>query len=199
MEGIDDILDFWFGTSDSTLTINSQQSALWWSKNEQVDEQISHRFLPVLNAVSQGQMESWNNTPKGMLASIICLDQFPRNIFRGEAESFAYDGTALRLARDLTEKTWDKELPDIYRVFAYLPFEHSENFEDQKMSLQLYHGLRQDVSQELGQIFDGFYDFALKHYQIIDRFGRFPHRNTIVGRESTVEEQQFLSQPGSSF
>jgi uncharacterized protein (DUF924 family) len=114
------------------------------------------------------------------------LDQFPRNMFRGSARAFAADPLALAAARTIVERGWDRSFSPDERTFAYLPFEHSESIEDQERSLKLFEG---------GENFE----WARKHYDIVRRFGRFPHRNAVLGRESTPEEREFLSQPGSSF
>ncbi len=131
-----------------------------------------------------------------MLARILLLDQFTRNAFRDTPRAFAGDAQALALAESLVAAGRDKNLTPHQRWFAYLPFEHSESLLDQERSVALYSGLRREMQNET---FDGVYDYALRHREIIARFGRFPHRNAILGRASTAEEIVFLGQPGSSF
>ena len=131
-----------------------------------------------------------------MLARILLLDQFTRNIFRDTPRAFAGDAQALALAATLVAAGRDKNLAPCQRWFAYLPFEHSESLLDQERAVALFAGLRREMQNET---FDGAYDYALRHREVITLFGRFPHRNAILGRTSTAEEIEFLKQPGSSF
>ncbi len=203
MESIDNTTDsvigFWFGDQLSNRDINAQKKSVWWSKSEEVDREIRRRFESVTNALIRAEMEAMLASPRGILAAVICLDQFPRNMYRGTARSFAYDAAALKLAVAMVDQAWDQALRPIYRVFAYLPFEHSEDMAMQEKSLMLYDNLRNTVDEEERQMFDEYYQFAYKHFEFIARFGRYPHRNKILGRESTAEELAFLSRPGSSF
>ena len=193
------IISFWFGPEQDSQKISDQKSPLWWSKNDQIDMEIANRFKQLTSDISRNEYPQWQRTPLGLLASIICLDQFPRNIYRGEATAFSFDRQALAMANSMVSKQWDQQLPHVYSVFSYLPFEHSEALADQEKSLSLYAALRDKVSDDEREMFEGFFQFAVKHYEIVERFGRFPHRNDILGRASTKEEQEFLSQPGSSF
>ncbi len=199
METTDSIIQFWFGDHTSNREINDQKKSLWWSKNDQTDREITERFESITNAVYRGEMSRMQRSARGLLASIICLDQFPRNMYRGAAESFSFDQAALRLAMEMVNKAWDQTLLPVYRVFAWLPFEHSEDIAMQHKSLTLYDNLRNSVEPDEREMFDGYYQFAYRHFEIIERFGRYPHRNQILGRESTAEELAFLNQPGSSF
>ena len=198
-ETIDSVLTFWFGAEQDVNAINAEKKALWWSKNQSVDEEIETRFKKLTQAVSNGELDHWRNSAKGLLASIICTDQFPRNMFRGTAKAFSYDGIALGLAQQAVAMGVDSELTPIQRVFVYLPFEHSESMEMQQQAVNLFETLANEVDQDVVTIFDGFVDYAKRHYAVIERFGRFPHRNVILDRESTTEEAEFLTQPGSSF
>jgi len=198
-ETIDSVLTYWFGTKQSIAEINNDRKSVWWGKSDQVDEEISIRFKELVGAVASGGLEHWRESAKGLLASIICIDQFPRNIYRGNSKSFVYDPVALELAKQAVATGFDAELSAIQRVFAYLPFEHSEDREMQVQSLTLFETLRDSVAEEDRELFSGFYDYARRHFDVIDRFGRFPHRNLILGRSSTEEEIEFLQQPGSSF
>ncbi len=199
METTDSIIGFWFGSHTSSREINEQKQSLWWSKNEQTDRRITERFESISHAVYRGEMPEMQRSARGLLASIICLDQFPRNMYRGAAKAFSCDHAALRLAIEIVDKAWDRTLLPVYRVFAWLPFEHSEDITMQHKSLMLYDNLRNSVERSEREIFDRYYEFARRHFEIIDRFGRYPHRNSILGRESTAEELAFLSRPGSSF
>lgn len=200
MENVATVLEFWFGNGRTARQISDQKSELWWSKNEAIDREIRFRFSDLTEAVfSQVSAHDWRSDSKGCLASTICLDQFPRNMYRETRRSFSYDAAALALAKSMTASGADLELSPIQRVFAYLPFEHSENIEDQNTSLRLYRGLFDSVDSTERELFENFYEFAVRHHNIIEQFGRFPHRNNVLGRESTEPEQVFLSRPGSSF
>ena len=198
-ETIDSILTFWFGHGVTAGEINSDRAAVWWGKNDDVDREIRTRFEPVTRAVFEGRLDRWRESPRGMLASIICCDQFPRNMYRGRAESFAFDAAALAMAERMVDTGTHRELQPIQRVFAYLPFEHSEDLAMQDKSMELYGALVEQADPGEREVFETGLDFARRHREIIERFGRFPHRNGILGRESTEEEAEFLTQPGSSF
>ncbi len=198
-ETIDSVLRFWFGDCQTIIDINNDKKSVWWSKNEQVDQEISDRFEELVDAVADAELDHWRESAKGLLASIICTDQFPRNMYRGSAKSFGYDGVALELAQQIVTTGVDRELSTIYRVFAYLPFEHSEALEMQEKALDLFTQLRDEVEESDKEIFSGFVSYAQRHLDVIQRFGRFPHRNQILGRESTDQEKEFLTEPGSSF
>ena len=193
------ILDFWFGNHESDVDIIKGKSALWWSKNENVDRDIRSRFGDDLERAVAGEYKSWTATPEGQLALIILTDQFSRNIFRNTAKAFAQDALALNWCLKGLEQGVDALLRPVYRVFYYLPLEHSESLEHQNQSVECYTALVKLVVPEAKRLFSGFLDFAIRHREIIERFGRFPHRNDILGRTSTAEETEFLMQPGSSF
>ena len=178
--GIDEIIRFWF---EELLPKD------WFRKDEAVDGTIASRFGATYHELRSGVPASWLDKPEGFLAAILVLDQFPRNMFREEARAFATDQPALALAkRPIAEGAAAKLSPN-QRSFIYVPFQHSEDKADQARSVALFTVL----GQPLGL------DFALRHQAIIDRFGRFPHRNAVLGRASTEEEQAFLAEPGSSF
>jgi uncharacterized protein (DUF924 family) len=144
--------------------------------------------LSTWERAARGELERWQATPLASLALTLVLDQFPRNIFRGEARAFSSDSLALAAARSMVALEFDRLLSPVERTFAYLPFEHAEDLAAQRRSLALFQALD---PEHIGD--------ARRHYEIIARFGRFPHRNAILGRESTAEEAEFLGQPGSSF
>ena len=198
-ETIDSILTFWFGDGQSDQVISEQKKAMWWGKDEAVDREISTRFRPAIEAVADCELDHWRESAKGLLASILCTDQFPRNVFRGNPKSFAYDPVALELAQQAVATLADQELQPINRVFVYMPFEHSEELDMQYRSMELFTKLHEEVEREDKELFSGYIDFARRHLEIVERFGRFPHRNEILGRDSTKEEMEFLTQPGSSF
>ncbi|HEY5683492.1 MAG TPA: DUF924 family protein [Sulfuricaulis sp.] len=199
METIDSILRYWLGVFYDDADVIREKSALWWKKDPEVDEEIRRRFEPLLAEEMRGALESWSAKPRGHLARILLCDQFPRNIHRGKPESFMYDARAKQLARVALDRGWDKPLRPVERVFVYIPFEHSEDAQDQSQSVEFFSALYNVVAEDLKQPFRYYLDFAKKHKEIIDRFGRFPHRNALLGRLSTPAEFEFLKGPGSSF
>lgn len=186
-----EIIDFWFGKPGSAQRGRARPE--WFRKNADFDAEILERFIDEHEAALAGMRAAWEETPYAALALIIALDQFPRNMFRDSPRAFAADSAALSVARRMVDKGFDRLLRPIERCFAYLPFEHSENLAAQRHSLALFEGLR--FSSDCA----GNIDYAYRHYEIIVRFGRFPHRNAVLGRPSSVEEIEFLRQPGSGF
>jgi len=199
MESVDSILQYWFGNSADDAEVVREKTVLWWKKNHEVDEEIRRRFEAMLESEIKGELASWSNSPRGQLARMLLLDQFPRNMYRGTARAFAYDEQARRLARQVLDQGVDRKLRPVERVFIYLPFEHSEDVQDQATGVQLFEALLEEVPATVKQPFQNFLDFAKKHKEIVDNFKRFPHRNALLGRESTPEELEFLKGPGSSF
>jgi len=175
---MDEVLEFWFTHSDR-----------WWDKDAAFDAEIRQRFGELHAEVSRGEHEDWRATPRGALAYVIVLDQFSRNMFRGTPGAFASDPQALAAARDALARGVDQSLTPEERSFLYMPLMHSEDLADQERCVELFRALGNAYS--LG--------FAEQHRDIIARFGRFPHRNAILGRASSPEELAFLTQPGSSF
>jgi uncharacterized protein (DUF924 family) len=191
MSQVQEILEFWFGKPNDSDYGKSRQ--VWFIKNPEFDREVRSRFLPVYQQAAAGEVDDWKASPQGCLALIILLDQFPRNMFRGQPQAFATDPQALAYAKHAVTNSFDRELLPIQRQFIYLPFEHSENLSDQHQCIKLFSTL-----QEYPECVSGV-DYAHRHFQVIERFGRFPHRNEILGRETTPEEAEFLQQPGSSF
>lgn len=186
----DDVLDFWFGAPGTPEY--GQERDFWFKKSESTDALIHERFGFQLESALRGELDGWNDKPHGTLALIILLDQVTRNIHRDTARAFEGDGKALALAEQLIARGGDRDLVPIERWFAYMPFEHSESLLHQYESVRLFEQLAQDG-------LDGPLPWARRHFDVILRFGRFPHRNEILGRESTPEELEFLKQPGSRF
>jgi uncharacterized protein (DUF924 family) len=191
MSQADAILQFWFGKPDEADYGKSRK--VWFTKNPEFDDEVRSRFLNVHNQAAAGELDDWKTTPQGCLALIILLDQFPRNMFRGQPQAFATDSQALAYARHAVTQGFDKELPKLQRWFVYLPFEHSENLADQRQCVELCEQLGDEPEMREA------IDYAYRHLRVIERFGRFPHRNQILGRKTTPEEAEFLKQPGSSF
>ena len=175
-----DILNFWFAP---------EHRSLWFAKSEDFDTKIRESFQEIHHQATQAELWSWRKTPEGRLAEIIVLDQFSRNLYRDQAQAFAADGMALMLAQEAISLQLDAQLSPEQRSFLYMPFMHSES--------TLIHGFALQLFQRLGNEIN--LDFEKKHKRIIDRFGRYPHRNAILGRNSTPEELEFLTQPNSSF
>jgi uncharacterized protein (DUF924 family) len=202
METHRSILDFWFGQDADRLsdaTVAGRQSKLWWGKDSAVDAGIRRRFESLVRAAAAGELEDWEHEPEARLALILLTDQFPRNIYRGTAAMFACDETARRLCDAGLATGADRALRPIQRVFFYLPLEHAEDAGDQARCVALMRALVDEADAAGKTVFEGFLDYAVAHQRIVDRFGRFPHRNDILGRESTDAEREFLTRPGSSF
>lgn len=195
----EDVLAFWFGPEAGDSKTAESQKKLWWSKDAVVDAEIRERFGALVAAAAGGAHREWAREPRGRLALILLFDQFPRNIYRDTPQAFAHDGLALRLALDGIDSGADRGLRAIERVFFYLPLEHAESPEMQERSVALFERLRNSAAEADRSAFDGYLDFARRHRDIVQRFGRFPHRNPILGRTSTAEETAFLQLPGSGF
>jgi uncharacterized protein (DUF924 family) len=200
MDGIrDELLDLWFGDNNDDAEVGASQASLWWGKSVETDDMLGARFGQAADAAAAGTLDHWSGSPHGRLALILLLDQLPRVIHRGRPDAFAQDGKARTVAEKGLASGADRLLRPIERVFFYLPFEHSENPADQQRSLELFENLANEVPEKWTETFDLYLDFAVRHKKIIDRFGRFPHRNDILGRVSTPEETEFLQQPDSGF
>ncbi|RQH08572.1 DUF924 family protein [Paraburkholderia dinghuensis] len=187
-----DVLDFWFGEPGSSEY--GQARKMWFYKDEAFDALLRERFGALLDSACAGELDAWAGTPEGALALLIVLDQFSRNCHRGTPRAFAADERALDVARQLVASGADRTLPTPqHRVFAYMPFEHAESMDAQRESLRLFGELAAEPGCQ------GYYDYAVRHANVIERFGRFPHRNAQLGRASSDEELAFLREPGSSF
>ncbi|WP_047865066.1 DUF924 family protein [Rubrobacter aplysinae] len=189
-ERASEVLSFWFGEAEDGIV---RPRGAWFQKDEEFDAEISTRFSADHELAAAGELDDWLGTPYGALALVILLDQFPRNLFRGSPRAFETDARARSTARAALDLGHDARVQPVERWFFYLPFEHSEDLEDQRLSLRLFDSLGDDEQSRT------VYGYAVRHEEIIDRFGRFPHRNETLGRESTAEEKEFLEQPGSSF
>ena len=177
-----EVLLFWFGEGAEYGKVHKR----WFAKDPAFDAEIRRRFLPLHE--EQASSREWLDAPQSCLARIVVLDQFPRNMFRGTPRAFETDALALASANHAVTQGYDRDFLPVEKQFVYLPFEHSESLEDQRLACELMRPLGEEL-----------YDWALRHRRIIERFGRFPHRNEILGRASTPEEIEFLRQPGSSF
>ena len=175
-----EILKFWF---------EELEPKQWWVKDLELDQLIIARFSEIHDRASRCELSGWRKDASGRLAEIIVLDQFSRNMFRGSPLSFAYDALALALSQEAISSGTDQRLTPVERNFIYMPFMHSESLQIHEDAVELFRSNGQQ----------GNFDYELKHKAIIERFGRYPHRNKVLGRESTDDEIEFLQQPGSSF
>ncbi len=193
------VLDFWFGDEDDPAEMMRKQGERWWGGGAELDAEITRRFGDLVEAAIAGGLEAWSETPRGNLARIIVLDQFSRNVYRRRASAFAGDPIARRLALATIDDGTHLELPHVERVFAYMPLEHAEDLDLQNRCVALFEALLADVPPKLTKPIGGFRDFALKHRDIIARFGRFPYRNPVLGRTHTAEEKAWLADGGPTF
>jgi uncharacterized protein (DUF924 family) len=188
-----DVLDFWFGAPGSADYLKPR--AVWFRKDARFDDEIRARFGELIAQAVAGGLREWDaEGPQGLLARIIVLDQFTRNARRGTPGAFEGDTLALAGARTLVETGADRELAPVQRQFAWMPFEHAEDPRCQEQSVTLFTALAQEHPG-----FAEVLDYAHRHRGVIARFGRFPHRNAILGRASTLDEVEYLRQPGSGF
>jgi uncharacterized protein (DUF924 family) len=186
-----DVIDFWFGAASSAG--RGLPHKAWFEKSDAFDAEIGARFGGVVEAAAAGQLDAWQRTPFAALALVIVLDQFPRNMFRGTPRAFAADPRAQAAASAIVERGFDAPYLPVERCFAYLPFEHAEDIAMQRRSLALFATLPPAPYSAR------YMDYARRHHDVVARFGRFPHRNALLGRVSTAEERTFLEQPGSGF
>ncbi len=188
---ITDILGFWFRGDLAAFRRE------WFAKDDAFDAAIRDRFAGVAEEAREGAHDTWAATPEGALALLLALDQFPRNLHRGTPRAFASDARAVEVARGaVLRRRLDLALPPTARIFLYLPFEHAEAMAEQDLSVALFEGLRDHPPHNAP---GGAVQFAWRHREVIGRFGRFPHRNALPGRESEPGEIAYLARPGSEF
>ena len=191
MSQANEILDFWFGSRDEPDYGKPKKA--WFAKGPEFDEEIRKRFLTDYEKAASGNLDEWKDSPDNCLALVLLLDQFPRNIFREDPQAFATDWEALSTAHQAIAQGFDRKLLNVQRWFVYLPFVHSENIEHQRQAVKLFQKLSGDRDSASA------IENAIRHRSVIERFGRFPHRNIILGRPSNPEEKEFLKQPGARF
>lgn len=189
---IDEILDYWFEDTDEA------GYARWFAGTPETDAQIRARFGDLLEPATSGQLDTWADTARGRLALIIVLDQFSRNCHRGDGRAFAGDPVAQRLCLDGLERGHDRQLSLTERWFFYLPLEHAEDLVLQERSVALHQQLLAEAPPDRRKQYEGALDYAIRHRDVVARFGRFPHRNQTLGRVSTDEERAFLAE-GKTF
>ena len=191
---IDEVMTFWLGDVDDRGISPPEAQKKWWTKDPDFDALVRERFGALHQAVVAGEHESWRDSPRGAAAMVIVLDQFSRNMYRDDPRMYANDIRAMEVAAEAIERGHDSEIGLHARFFLYMPFMHCEQVEAQKRCIGLM-----EMMAKLDECFADNVKYAIAHHDIVARFGRFPHRNDILERESTHEEKEFLEQPGSSF
>ena len=186
------VLDFWFAPEGHPD--HATLRPMWFQKNDATDRGMAERFAPLIERALRGELVGWASDPEGALAHILLLDQFTRNTLRDTPRAFAGDARALRAAAAMVGARQDESLRPEQRAFVYLPFEHAEGIAMQDEAVRLFTRLAAEAPQMADML-----AYAHRHRDVVQRFGRFPHRNAILGRQSTAEEVAFLQEPGSSF
>ncbi len=195
----DEVLEFWLGSDFPASDSSAQRTRRWFSKDDDLDQSIRERFGDAIDAALAGSFDDEVGNARDWLALLILLDQFPRNVFRHSPRAFAGDAKALGLARAGIARGDDQDVHPMARLFCYLPFEHSEELVMQEMAVAMFRSFQERATNESAKMAKSWLDFAIRHHAIIERFGRFPHRNQVLGRESTSEELAHLAEPGSGF
>lgn len=199
MKAIDEILEFWFGDGDPNDPKNLNM-ALWFQGGKKVDREIKDRFEALIEKAALGELDGWKQSARGRMAWTLLLDQFTRNAYRGTARMYAFDLLVLQSTREAVQDGQDKELPPIQRAFLYLPMQHAEEVQAQDESVVLYETLAKEVRNHPQEgALRGMLDYAERHARVVHRFGRFPHRNEILLRESSEEEKSFLASDEAPF
>lgn len=198
MNEIQKILKFWFGEIRDGLCVEDRND-LWFIPDDQTDARIKNDFEHLVLKAGDGELSGWESSPSGSLALIILLDQFPRNIYRRTPNAFKFDEQAGRICKQGFLEGIDKELELIQKCFYYMPLEHSENIDDQNLCVDLYERMKESASDKHQDQINYSLKYARMHRDIIQRFGRFPHRNKILNRKSTQAELDFMSNEGLNF
>lgn len=194
-----DVLAFWLGAWPIDHAAMLRVQPRWFAKDEAFDAELRARFGATLEAARAGRLDAWAADAEGRLALLIVLDQFTRNAWRGRPDSFSGDAQALALALEGIERGHDQAVPPMARIFCYLPLEHAEDADLQARSVALFEALAGAPDAQPRAFFEATLDYARRHQDVIARFGRFPHRNAVLGRVSTPAEQAYLAQPGAGF
>lgn len=192
-QGVEEILDFWFGEARQQPTAASAQMGRWFGGGREFDEELRRRYAGLAARAAAGELVDWPTSAEGRLALILLLDQLPRNLHRGAAAAFAQDPAAQRLCLDGLEAGEDRRLSPMERGFFYMPLQHAEDLALQDRSVACYESLRDAVEPAWRPLVEGMLEYARDHHRVIARFGRFPHRNAVLGRAGTAEEEAFLA------
>jgi len=194
-----DVLDFWFDGCEQDAAAASARMPFWFQSNKQADEEVQRRFEEFIQPAADGEYSDWGKSPRQCLALIIVLDQFPRNAYRNTPQAFAFDSLALGLSIVGTTLGFVDELSPIEQIFFLMPYQHTEDLSRQREGFGCYERVLQNAAPEWQEMIAGSVDFARQHLEIIEQFGRFPHRNAILGRESSSEEQAYIDGGGATF
>jgi len=192
------VLDFWLGDPADAANIESRER-LWFGASPRQDAMLRRRFATLHGRARGGELDHWAGAPRDLLALVVLLDQFSRNLYRATSLAFASDAKSLALARAALQRGFDEPLQVAERAFLYMPFQHSESRVDQRRSVRLYRALRDSSPAELAKFAGNQYQHAVLHCEIVERFGRFPHRNAVLGRPSTRAEAGYLDGGGQRF
>lgn len=200
MNEIDQVLDFWFGACGADGSLDPAKQKMWFGDGRRFDDEIRGRFGALHERAAAGNPGAeWDETPPATIALVVVLDQFSRHIHRDSAAAYAQDPAAQRLVIAGLSRRLDRELIPAQRAFFYMPLEHAEDLEMQRLGVRCFDGLARTVGDRCRKDYEGFLDYARRHLAVIERFRRFPHRNRLLGRASTPQEIEFLKQPGSAF
>ena len=196
---IDEVLTFWFKEKELSAPQIDGRMDLWFGDDQVFDQQVVNEFANDVERASEGELDHWAHEPRGRLALILLLDQFRRNIYRNTPEAFAKDKLALKLCVEGAAEKMDKGLSPIQRAFFYMPLQHAESRKVQRKSCEMYRHLAKDVSPTYKETFDTITQFAELHADIVEQYGRFPHRNKVLNRANTAEEDEYLSDDAPTF
>jgi uncharacterized protein (DUF924 family) len=194
-----DILAFWFGPAMQSAEAAQARSKVWFSYDAALDAELARRFGSLPERARCGELDHWASSAESALAQVLVLDQFPRNLFRNDARAFAFDPLALVATSTAIAAGFDAQLHPLQAVFLYLPFEHAEDIAAQERAVTLFGALLHRAPRGNERLFEGYADYARRHRDVIARFGRFPHRNTLLGRVSTPAEISYLKEGGEHF
>jgi uncharacterized protein (DUF924 family) len=195
----EEVLDFWFADAATGPEAIGRRNRIWFLGGAPFDRECDQRFGAALAAAAGGELDHWMESPRGRLALIVLLDQFSRNVYRGTAAAYRQDGRALAACREGIEQGHDRQLSPIERSFFYLPMEHAEDRGVQALSVQHFEALALEAPEELREQLLANAGYARQHRDIVERFGRFPHRNAVLGRECTAEENAYLTDDAPRF
>ena len=196
---IEQVLEFWFADTGAGREAIERRLAVWFGGGPEFDRSCADRFAATLAAAAEGRLDDWQASPRGSLALIVVLDQFSRNIYRGTADAFHQDGRALAVCREGIERGRDEELSLIERVFFYMPMQHAEDRHIQALSVRHFEALAAEAPESLRDLLEDNARYAHQHRDIVERFGRFPHRNAMLGRRNTADEEAYLANDAPHF
>jgi uncharacterized protein (DUF924 family) len=194
-----EIIEFWFGDALASPKHARARAEVWFGKNEDFDREIRNRFGALPELAAKDRLDAWRDEASSALALVLVLDQFPRNLYRGSTRAFAFDSHALATALGAIARGFDRTLNEIQASFFYLPLEHAEDIEHQDQAVRLFEELTARADSELRPMFESFTTYARRHRDVIQRFGRFPHRNAVLNRQATPEEAAYLESGGDRF